>query len=75
MKIGTLHEYQDGELHLLRCLNMLGYAPHNKANLRNCREQFIQFIPKIAVSLQVVIEIKGINFGKQVKDMRNILHE
>ena len=54
---------------------MLGYAPHNKANLRNCREQFVQFIPEIAVSLQVVIEIRGVNFGKQVKDMRNILHE
>ena len=54
---------------------MLGYAQHNKANLGNCREQFIHFIPKIAVSLQVVIEIKGVNFGKQVKDMRNISHE
>ena len=46
---------------------MLGYVPHNKANLRICREQFVQFIPKIAVSLQVVIEIRGVNFGKQVK--------
>ena len=53
---------------------MLGYTLHNRANLRNCREEFVQFIPKIAVSLQVVVEIKGINFGKQVKDMRNILH-
>ena len=75
MKIGTLHEYQDGEFHLFRYLNMLGYVPCNKANLGNCREQFIQFIPKIAVSLQVLIEIRGVNFGKQVKDMRNILHE
>ena len=54
---------------------MLGYVPHNKANLGNCREQFIQFISEIAVSLQVLIEIRGINFGKQVKDMKNILHE
>ena len=60
---------------LIRCLNMLGHRLHNRANLRNCREQqFIQFLPEIAVSLQVVVEIKGINFGKQVKDMRNILH-
>ena len=58
---------------------MLGYAPCNKANLGNCREQFVQFISEIAVSLQEVIEIRGINFGKQVKktkkNMRNILHE
>ena len=31
---------------LIRCLNILGYAPHNKAKLRNCREQFVQFISK-----------------------------
>ena len=54
---------------------MLGYAPRNKTNLRNCREQFVQFIPEIAVSSQVLIEIRSLNFGKQVKDMRNILHE
>ena len=60
---------------LIRCLNMLGYMLRNRANLWNSRGQFIQCIPKIAVSLQVVVEIKRKNFGKQVKDMRNILHE
>ena len=54
---------------------MLGYALHNKTNLGICKEQFIQFIPKIAVSFPVLIEVGSVNFGKQVKDMRNLLHE